>query len=271
MILSRLKVLLKFHSNKYKSALAWRAERLITVLTSPTLSLRVLLDPIPIYVRYARAPRNKGAQLEKNNNSGLARCEVFFINLDSRTDRRKSFAEQIASVDLTTATRFSAIRNQNGAIGCSLSHLAILSTAKVQDGRLLMICEDDCEFLVDRKELDLLVEEFYENPKLDVLCLAFNTLNKRKQATISKSFLLTENTQTTACYVIKPHMIKPLAAVAKQSADELAANNLPGKSAIDVVWKNLQKTHFFVVPRRRAAKQITSYSDIEQADVSYGV
>jgi GR25 family glycosyltransferase involved in LPS biosynthesis len=55
---------------------------------------------------------------------------IFYINLDTRPDRQQHFENQMKMLGGLQATRFNAIKNNCGAIGCSLSHLALLKYAK---------------------------------------------------------------------------------------------------------------------------------------------
>ena len=57
---------------------------------------------------------------------------AFYINLDTRPDRKVHVENQLQSVGIT-AERFNAIRLTNGAVGCSMSHLKILENAKVNN------------------------------------------------------------------------------------------------------------------------------------------
>jgi glycosyl transferase family 25 len=54
---------------------------------------------------------------------------AFYINLDHRTDRKEHVTNQLATLSLTTCERFNAIKMENGAVGCSMSHLKILDDA----------------------------------------------------------------------------------------------------------------------------------------------
>jgi hypothetical protein len=47
---------------------------------------------------------------------------AFYINLESRPDRKEYVEKQLKCVGIT-ATRFNAIKLENGAAGCSMSHL----------------------------------------------------------------------------------------------------------------------------------------------------
>ena len=55
---------------------------------------------------------------------------AFYINLEQRTDRKIHVEEQLGKIGLT-AQRFNAIKMENGAIGCSMSHLKILQDANL--------------------------------------------------------------------------------------------------------------------------------------------
>ena len=72
---------------------------------------------------------------------------AFYINLEHRTDRKEHVEQQLTSVGITTAQRFNAIRMENGAIGCSMSHLAILKKALAEGYDHVLIVEDDIQFL----------------------------------------------------------------------------------------------------------------------------
>ena len=64
----------------------------------------------------------------------------------------------------------------------------------------LMICEDDCQFIADRAAIDAAIEEFFYNPHLDVLCLAYNAENG---FAISQNLMITSDTQTMSCFILK--------------------------------------------------------------------
>jgi glycosyl transferase family 25 len=212
--------------------------------------------------------RQKQSIRSITSGSSLDLCDIYYINLDHRTDRRANIEKQFSKLDLNSTRRMEAIFNENGALGCAQSHLKVLSNWKRVPERLLFVCEDDCEFSVDRREVEVLVEEFLVNPYLDVLCLAYNAKNG---INISNNLMITSNTQTLCCYVLKAHMVEPMLSAAMESIDRLA-NGYPKKvAAIDVVWKRLQKNYMFALPIKRIAKQSASFSDIEHTDVDYGV
>ena len=67
---------------------------------------------------------------------------AFYINLASRPDRKQHVEEQLKIMGIQ-AERFNAIKLANGALGCSLSHLKCLETAKENNWSHLLVVEDD--------------------------------------------------------------------------------------------------------------------------------
>lgn len=200
---------------------------------------------------------------------GVDRCDVRYINLKNRTDRRENIELEFRHLDLEGATRVAASKRKNGALGCAISHVKALETPATA-GKALMICEDDLEFLVPRAQLDKVIESFLSDPGLDVLCLAFNVSNPPTR--ISRCLALSPNVQTTACYVVKESARSHLLRTFSESVSELSAGSPASNSAIDMKWKSLQRgVLFFAVPARRVCRQGAFYSDIEKKFVDYGV
>jgi len=219
-----------------------------------------------LHYRHARFSQRK--EKLPNDMTGLNLCDVFYINLTHRTDRRLEIEKEFQRIGLNNYTRFEACQDDNGSLGCSRSHRALLGHYSPIETRMLMICEDDCQFIVDRAYIDGLVNEFYVDANLDVLCLAFN---KRNGIKISDKFYFTSDTQTTACYILKSHMIPEMINTANESIFRFENRQMNKQAAIDVVWKELQKKFVFIVPLKRAVKQSASYSDIERTHTNYGV
>lgn len=200
---------------------------------------------------------------------GLDRCEIRFINLASRPDRRESVEAQFSKLNISSFERFDAIAEVNGPLGCARSHVAVLETPAAH-GKVLMICEDDIVFESDRHEIDPLIDEFLDNPSLDVLCLAFNLATRPHW--VSPFLGITDDTQTTALYLCKERARIPIREVFLDSVADLARGRSGSRAAIDQKWKRLQRGRlFFSVPRVRVARQSAGYSDIEKRFTDYGV
>ena len=199
---------------------------------------------------------------------GLARCEVRYINLAARTDRRRETEGLFRNLAIE-AHRVDAFPAKPGILGCALSHVLALTEPSGGE-KMLMICEDDIDFLASRKTLDSLIEEFHRNPALDVLCLGYSL--QSRPIPISRHLQITENTQTTSCYVVKDNAAAVLSDIFAKSADDLVAGVDSRVAALDIAWKEVQDgTLVFAVPRERAAIQRPGHSDIAQSFVDYGV
>ena len=72
---------------------------------------------------------------------------IFYINLEKRTDRKEHVEKELEKIGIYGAERFNAISLINGAIGCSMSHIKCLETAKKNNWSHVLIVEDDIQFL----------------------------------------------------------------------------------------------------------------------------
>ena len=70
---------------------------------------------------------------------------AFYINLDSRPDRKQHVERQLGIIGIN-AQRFKAIKLPNGALGCSMSHLKLIETAKANNWPHILVVEDDILF-----------------------------------------------------------------------------------------------------------------------------
>lgn len=235
-------------------------------LTNQRDQLARKLANLRLFLRWRRAADT--APGSTTDECGLDLCDIFYINLDHRIDRRLHMEDEFQQIGVRSYSRFAAIPNHNGALGCSLSHLKLLDEWDASPSRMLMICEDDCTFLADRDRLDTLIGAFFKDSRFEVLCLAYNNANEYR---VSDDFCITSDTQTMSCYVVKSSILSRLRQAGEMSVLGLKAGNSITVSAIDIVWKDLQRDHFFCFPVVRAAAQIESYSDIEGKIVNYGV
>ena len=54
----------------------------------------------------------------------------YYINLEHRIDRKYETIYELKKLGIQKPNRFNAIKNDNGAIGCYMSHLEVLKLAK---------------------------------------------------------------------------------------------------------------------------------------------
>lgn len=210
--------------------------------------------------------------------------EIFYINLEHRVDRKIEIESELKKLTIFHYTRFNAIKASPGILGCTMSHHEVYKSASRK--KPLFILEDDCEFLLSKREIENLIALFLKS-KADVFCLGFNIAEKKWSSLLRQiryNFFRVDlwplifgqlrrraKIQTMSCYIIKPHMIETLIKVSESCITDLKNGKPAYEAALDQVWKRLQKKYVFVIPRIRAAKQRSSYSDIENENKNYGV
>ena len=198
----------------------------------------------------------------------LDEVTIVFINLDRREDRLKNILGEFRRLRLVNYIRFSAIQNQNGAIGCSASHESVLRNYRGK-GKYLMICEDDILFMHTRRKLNRLIADFEATEEAAIMCLGFNTVLPK--AKITRRINRIKESQTTSCYIVKPGYIDILIENATESQFLLINNPDNPNFQLDQMWKKLQEHIIFVAPSRHGVIQKPSYSDIQLKNVRYGV
>lgn len=239
-------------------AVRW-AVRFVSAATEAKALQKLFDDRLEQFVGESHAPTAE-------SDCGLRRCDVRYINLDRRPDRRVEFEREMRSIGVSWHVRVGATVAKSGPLGCSLSHTRVLREWQMLPGRLLLVCEDDAEFVLPRHEVDLLIEEFVSRPELKVLALANRTA---WHTPISERLGVSSDIQTTAAYVVKPEIVPQLADIFDTSVHRLAAGTPAHFAALDMVWKELQKKQLFAVPRRRFVVQRAGYSDIQDKAVNY--
>jgi hypothetical protein len=194
----------------------------------------------------------------------LARVTV--INLDARPDRLATFRGEMGRLGIEGVERFEAIRHENGLLGCGLSHAECLRQMIAGSWDSMMVCEDDARFLVNRRALDVMLDDFLDDPKAEVACLAYYVWASRPHDSL---FLRGLRIQTTACYVVKATIAEELLEVWEAGIEALAAGGSRKYYGCDKVWMPLQRQRVFLVPMVRAVRQESGYSDIVGAVVEY--
>ena len=189
------------------------------------------------------------------------------INLQDRADRRSLISQHLD--DLSIPAVFSpGVRHESGAIGCGLAHLLALESRRSDETELIIITEDDLEFLASRRVIEEILSEFCANEALDVLCIGNNV--KGNVIPVSRGLGITSNTQTTSCYAVKTSSRELIIENFRDAVENLKAGKKRSEFAIDIHWKRLQRSKLiFSVPNRKIAQQRESFSDIEKKWVKY--
>ena len=195
------------------------------------------------------------------------------INLDHRTDRWSQVVGEVEQMGFIP-TRFSAIKDSDGAAGCLASHIRILED-NLSKNRPIFIIEDDAQLLVSKEILNNIIKKFLDSSG-DLLCLAYNSL---EHLPFDEIFNKAVNVQTTAAYIIKPSVQHKLLDIWKNAYEfrktgkrdeinEAKFNNSRGRFGnsyyyADQCWKIIQLENCVLIPKIRPIWQRQSFSDIE--------
>jgi glycosyl transferase family 25 len=194
---------------------------------------------------------------------------IFYINLEHRTDRKEHVELELTNIGLTNYQRFNAIKMPNGAIGCSMSHLKLLETALEKNMEHILIVEDDITFL----NPSLFIEQFNKcitklDNNWDVILFAGNNIPPYN--IIDDSCVQVTRCQTTTGYLVNGHYIKILIKNIKMGLIQLL--NKPDQHsifAIDKFWFVLQQNSRWFLITPLSVIQREDYSDIEKKETTY--
>ena len=203
---------------------------------------------------------------------------AIYINLDSRNDRRELFErhfEELTSLyqkdfSFTPVPRFSAVKDEeNGAIGCTKSHIECLRMAKDNGWDHVLILEDDA-LIIHPEILVHQVTSFLSRfrDEWDVVLFSGNNYPPFK---IETSFCFrVGNCKTTGAYLVCSRYYDKLIHNFEEGLKELISN--PGNItayACDSYWKRLQCQDRWYLITPLCVIQRAGYSDIEKKNVNY--
>jgi GR25 family glycosyltransferase involved in LPS biosynthesis len=169
-----------------------------------------------------------------------------------------------------TGERFQAIRMDNGAIGCTMSHIKCLELAKQRNYPQVFICEDDILF-TNPEILKENLAKFEQSPYYDnynVLILGGNNCPPYEKT--SEYCIKVSNCQTTTGYIVKNTYYDTLINNFREGVKLFMKNpDDKKKYAIDIYWKNLQHQDnwYMIIPP--TVIQYENYSDIEKCMTNY--
>ena len=187
--------------------------------------------------------------------------KVVYINLEKRKDRLEQIKQELSIFPPEKVQRFNAIFNEKGAIGCSMSHIAVLEMAISQNWKNVLIVEDDMQwsnFSQTIETLNKLLSQPY-----DVIGLGGTFVNYNRN-TYKASFF-----STTTAYVISNHYYPVLLDNFKEGCQKLIESYEPPKYALDRYWQQIQARDNWYIIMPPICIQRSSYSDIENTNVNY--
>lgn len=191
--------------------------------------------------------------------------DLFVIHLPHRNDRYIHLQKLHKIYWSFTFHIVKGIQRSNGADGCRLSHQSIVARAKKEGRPYVIVLEDDCDFLVSNvvlyDRMKACVEYLQTQPEIQCITgcgnIAVLINGETPPVTVVQSFrdfklVNVPGVSTSHCVIYSASAYDAILAWEEGTVVDLALNTL-----------NLGVTHPFL------AKQISSYSDIEQKDVNY--
>ncbi|MEQ1942156.1 glycosyltransferase family 25 protein [Mesorhizobium sp. VNQ89] len=135
--------------------------------------------------------------------------DIFYINLDDRTDRRQALEARLSRLGIENiCSRFPAISTPyNHHVGCALSHRALIADARRRELKTLLVLEDDVLF---HRNTVLLLHEMLrelEGVEWDLLYFGGHTWGKEKAPVPGCKFLRTPHTITTTHAIAYNHTV----------------------------------------------------------------
>lgn len=197
---------------------------------------------------------------------------VFYINLDTRPDRKAHVEIQLQNIGINNSQRFNAIKmnNGNGAIGCSMSHLKLIEYAKANNLDHILIVEDDILFTNPYLFVTQFNKFLSNHKNFDMLLIAGNNLPP--YTIIDDTCVQVKQCQTTTGYLVKNHYYDKLISNYKIGILKLLKEPHNHRFyAIDKYWFNLQAVDkwYLIIPL--SVTQREDYSDIEKRQTNYSL
>ena len=194
---------------------------------------------------------------------------IFYINLDTRPDRKSKFEEEMKKLGLQ-ATRFNAVKHKSGAIGCSISHLSLLKYARDNKLDHIVIMEDDITFLNKEVFINSLNNFLSSEIAFDVLLLAGNNMGPYTK--VNEYCVKIKKCQTTTGYLVKQQYYDKLIENYEEGIRNLAFNlNRTDSFAIDQYWTKLQLVDSWFLLTPLTVAQRPDYSNIEKRITNYNM
>jgi glycosyl transferase family 25 len=197
----------------------------------------------------------------------LNKIPLIYINLDSRQDRKEHVVKELKKIEVNEPERFKAIKLDNGALGCSMSHLKCLEIAKQREYNSVLICEDDIEFLNPELFLTQLNKFLDSQIRWDVVLIAGNNMLPYKS--INDMCIQTYNCQTTTGYIVQKHYYDKLIKNYKEGIQNLIKNPENNEYKIDKYWFKLQRDDNWFLITPLSVVQREDYSDIEKKTTNF--
>jgi glycosyl transferase family 25 len=201
--------------------------------------------------------------------------KIVYINLDNRIDRNVQILNEFKRLHIPSNkfVRLSAVRNQNGAIGCTLSHIKVIQMAIENKWKNVMVLEDDFNFIDDEKYINDSINYLYNDFKKvdnDWQIVSLSRGARQNMNSIDDKYLYKAiAVSTTAGYIVNSNFYEILLKNYREGLMKLMKETNKEHFTLDAYWINLQPTSKWYVFNPSLGYQRESYSDIEGKTVEY--
>lgn len=196
---------------------------------------------------------------------------IYYINLDTRTDRKLQFLEEMDNMGVPDSkiTRIAGnLKPGQGDWGCSLSHIDAIKHMIQSRYSKCIIFEDDFQFTVGSVEDLNTAFTNLADVTYDVVMLSGNEINVRPCQHNGLKRVL--DAQTTSGYMVNSKFANTLlqnyqegAKLIEESYKQGKGDHIQGPYCIDQYWKKLQPVSDWYIFSPKLGKQRDSVSDIQ--------
>jgi len=200
--------------------------------------------------------------------------KIIYINLDNREDRKKEIIEECKRLQIPEdkIIRFPAIYHDEGAIGCSKSHIEVLTMEMKNNWKNYMVLEDDFHFINDTEFVDKVVHHFLESfpaNSWDVLHCSrgyFQNCTDISIPYIQKVW----DMSTSSCFIVNQHFYQTLLHHFTEGCEQLCLDPSNHSTyAIDRYWKKIMPLSNWYITNPSIGYQRTGLSSILGYVVDY--
>ncbi|MGL6002571.1 MAG: glycosyltransferase [Plesiomonas sp.] len=198
--------------------------------------------------------------------------KIIYINLDKRKDRAERLQNELLQIGVPPekTLRFSAFEEENGAIGCTKSHIEILKIAQEMNWKNVLILEDDIQFVKQQNTITN-VNNYFNALKIIDWNVAFLSSNIFEYSPIpSCSHIIKIHKSFAACaYIINQSYYTTLINNYEESLSLLIKTEDKKRYALDSYWHSLMKKDTWISIHPNFGYQGAEFSEIEKNNVDY--
>lgn len=193
--------------------------------------------------------------------------KVYYINLESRVDRRQHIETEIEKIGLEGIRICAVPWAGDGYIGCSRSHIKAVEAFIKSNEEFGIIVEDDATFLCTQDVFQKTIHEIMKEPNWDVVMFSYRSM-KDEQSTIP-NLLQIRCSYLADAYLLRRDYAYTLLENFKEGEYKLEGFLYQHKMknedfCLDIYWRHLQlkEDSRWFGTNPILAYQYPSYSDI---------